>query len=289
MLTSKNPAKSRPLSANVKRLMRLARASPENEKVQKSGRQFSVKDLACCSKQGSLFMEAASMGFSMEDFAPLYMTSQVAGIFDVYFSTSNGVDNNDLFSLMQVPMLLKSPETVVEALYWIDDIIERAQEGENKSLLVSRAYDAEKLRLPPALEALPEEPNRNEDDLAYAYWLGYIYRCECLMHEESSRMVYGAFTEGIMREAYKRLLESPMGERDLVDSATDICGELDRLLVEKLWPEKQKRQQEKQEKECLRKGSGVKNKTLCGKRKEVHMQQGSKKTGSGREAGGQGG
>ena len=269
MQTSKNPAKSRPLSANVKRLMRLARASPENEKVQKSGRQFSVKDLACCSKQGSLFMEAASMGFSMEDFAPLYMTSQVAGIFDVYFSTSNGVDNNDLFSLMQVPMLLKSPETVVEALYWIDDIIERAQEGENKSLLVSRAYDAEKLR--------------------YAYWLGYIYRCECLMHEESSRMVYGAFTEAIMREAYKKLLESPMGERDLVDSAIDICGELDRLLVEKLWPEKQKRQQEKQEKECSRKGSGVKNKTLCGKRKEVHMQQGIKKTGSGREAGGQGG
>ena len=207
MQTSKNPAKSRPLSANVKRLMRLARASPENEKVQKSGRQFSVKDLACCSKQGSLFMEAASMGFSMEDFAPLYMTSQVAGIFDVYFSTSNGVDNNDLFGLMQVPMLLKSPETVVEALYWIDDIIERAQEGENKSLLVSRAYDAEKLRLPPALEALPEEPNRNVDDLAYAYWLGYIYRCECLMHEESSRMVYGAITEAIMREAYKKMLE----------------------------------------------------------------------------------
>lgn len=256
MQTSRNPAKSRPLSANVKRLMRLSRASPKNEKVKKAGREFSVKDLACCGKQGSLFMEAASMGFSMEDFAPLYMTSQLAGIFDVYFSTSNSVENDDLFSLLRVPMLLKSPAAIVEALYWIDDIIERAEEGENKSLLISKAYDAEKLRLPPALEALPKEPNRNVDDLAYAYWLGYIYRCESLMHEESSRMVYGAFTEEIMRQAYRNLLVKPMGELDLVESAIDICEVLDRFLVEKLWPEKKKEEKKKQEKECERREGG---------------------------------
>ena len=252
MYTSRNPAKSRPLSANVKRLMRLARASPQNKNVVKVGRQFSIRDLAYCNKQGSLFMEAASMGFSMQDFAPLYMTSQIAGIFDVYFSTSNGVGSNELFDLIQIPMLLKSPETVVEALYWIDDIIDRAQDGENKSLLISRAYEAETLKLPPALAELPEEPNRNVDELAYAYWLGYIYRCECLMHEESSRMVYGAFTEEIMREAYRQLLASPMGERDLVDTAVAICEELDRFLVEKLWPEKKRRERQKQEKEMER-------------------------------------
>ena len=252
MQTSRNPAKSRPLSANVKRLMRLSRASPKNTAVQKSGRQFSVKDLACCAKQGSLFMEAASMGIGMEEFAPLYMESQVAGIFDVYFSTSNNAEGSGLFALLQVPMLLKSPETVVEALYWIDDIISRAEEGENKSLLVSRAYDAETLRLPPAPEALPNEPNRNVDELAYAYWLGYIYRCESLMHEESSRMVYGAFPEGIMREAYKRLLESQDADCDLSDCAVGICEELDRFLVEKLWPEQEKQARERQEKECAR-------------------------------------
>jgi len=252
MYTSRNPAKSRPLSANVKRLMRLARASPQNRNVVKVGRQFSIRDLAYCNKQGSLFMEAASMGFSMQDFAPLYMTSQIAGIFDVYFSTSNGVGSNELFDLIQIPMLLKSPETVVEALYWIDDIIERAEEGENKSLLISQAYDAETLKLPPALAELPDEPNRNVDELAYAYWLGYIYRCECLMHEESSRMVYGAFTEEIMREAYKKLLASPMAECDLVDSAVAICEELDRFLVEKLWPEKKRRDRQRQEKEVER-------------------------------------
>ena len=252
MYTSKNPARSRPLSANVKRLMRLARASPKNKNVVKVGREFSIRDLACCNKQGSLFMEAASMGFSMRDFAPLFMTSQIAGIFDVYFSTSNGMGGNDLFDLLQIPLLLKNPETVVEALYWIDDIIERAGDAENKSLLISKAYDAETLKLPPALKELPEEPNRDEDDLAYAYWLGYIYRCECLMHEESSRMVYGAFSEEIMREAYNKLLESPMGQRDLVDSALDICGELDHFLVEKLWPEKKKRERRKQEIEMAR-------------------------------------
>lgn len=252
MDTSKNPSRSRPLSANVKRLMRLARASPQNSDVVKVGRVFTVRDLAYCEKQGRLFMEAASMGLSMRDFAPRYMTSQIAGIFDSYFSTSNRVGNNDFFELLRMPVLLKSPEAVVEALYWIDDIIERAGEDTNKSLLISKAYEAETLRLPPALKGLPAEPNRNVDELAYAYWLGYIYRCECLMHEESSRMVYGAFTEEIMREAYRKLLESPMGQNDLSDSALEICAELDRFLVEKLWPEKKKQQRRRQKKELER-------------------------------------
>lgn len=59
MQASRNPAKSRPLSANVKRLMRLARASPQNSNVIKVQRQFSQRDLAYCHKQGNLFMEAA--------------------------------------------------------------------------------------------------------------------------------------------------------------------------------------------------------------------------------------
>ena len=65
-------------------------------------------------------------------------------------------------------------------------------------------------------------------------------------------MVYGACSEEIMREAYKNLLTSPMGQRDLADSAVEICEELDRFLVERLWPEKRKRQRKKQEKEVER-------------------------------------
>ena len=249
---SRDPSKSQPLTANVKRLMRLARASPRNANVIKVAKPFSQRDLAYCHKQGNLFMEAASMGFTMEDFAPLYMNSQMAGVFDVSFAAANGMENDELSNLLRIPLLLKSPETIVEALYWIDDIIANADDGENKSLLLSQAYGAERLRLPPKLAALPEEPNRDVDELSYAYWLGYIYRCECLLHEESSRMVYGAFSESIMREAYERLLRSPLGQYDLIDSAAAICAELDRLLVEKIWPAKKKQQRQLQEKEIER-------------------------------------
>ena len=72
------------------------------------------------------------------------------------------------------------------------------------------------------------------------------------MHEESSRMVYGAFTEEIMREEYTKLLESPLGEKNLTDSAIEICEGLDRFLVEILWPEKKKQQRKKQAQELER-------------------------------------
>lgn len=249
---SRNPAKSRPLSANVKRLMHLARAAPQNSSVIKVAKEFAERDLAYCHKQGNLFMEAASMGFSMEDFAPMFMNSQMAGVFDVSFSAANGMENDKLSNILRVPILLKNPEAIVEALYWVDDIISQARMDDNKSLLLSQAYVADHLRLPPALKNLPEEPNRDVGALSYAYWLGFIYRCECLLHEESSRMVYGAFQEPIMREAYGQLLQSPLGQNDLLDSATDICAVLDRLLVEKIWPAKKKQHCYLQEREQAR-------------------------------------
>ena len=79
------------------------------------------------------------------------------------------------------------------------------------------------------------------DELLYAYWLGYIYRCECIMHDESSRMVYSAFTEDIMRDAYKNIVSSPLNDKDLSDCAKEICVELDRLLVEEIWPQRKHR------------------------------------------------
>ncbi len=260
MPTSRNPAKSRPLSANVKRLMRLARASPQNSRVIKVTRSFKARDLAYCRKQGELFMEAASMGFSMDDFAPRYMNSQLAGVFNVSFASTAGMENDELSNLLRIPLLLKSPETIVEALYWIDDIISRAEDGQNKSLLLSQAYEAERLWLPPALAELPEEPNRNVDELAYAYWLGYIYRCECLLHEESSRMVYGAFDEAVMRMAYQELVRSPLGQYDLTDSAVEICTQLDRLLVETIWPARSREAKRLQEREIDRPETGGKGK-----------------------------
>ena len=186
------------------------------------------------------------------DTANSVATSQMAGVFDASFSSSAVMDNENLSNFLQIPVLLKSPELIVESLYWIDDIISRAQEGDNKSLLITEAYQAERLKLPQALAELPAEQNRNIADLSYAYWLGFIYRCECLLHEESSRMVYGAFTEKIMRAAYDRLMASPLADENLVDIAETICSDLDRLLVEKIWPTEEKKQQQRQAAELKR-------------------------------------
>ena len=48
MFIVKNPAKSRPLSANVRRLMKMARESPLNPNVEKIEREFTARDLAYC-------------------------------------------------------------------------------------------------------------------------------------------------------------------------------------------------------------------------------------------------
>lgn len=233
---SRDPAKSRPLSANVKRMMWLERAAPRNHNVLNADRSFTDNDHIYCHKQGELFMEAAAMGFTMPDFAPLYMTSQLAGVIDYSFSSSNGVDTA-LSGLLQIPVLLQNPRTIVESLYWIDDIISRAKETDNKSLLLSQAYEADMKHTPKALLDLPDTENSNIDDLSYAYWLGYIYRCECILHDESSRMVYSAFDEKTMSKAYTDILNSPINDRDLSECAKEICSDLDRLLVEKIWPE----------------------------------------------------
>lgn len=252
MTSSRDPAKSRPLSANVKRLMQLSRASPQNEKVMKASRFYSARDLAYCHNQGTIFMEAAAMGISMDEFAPLYMNSQMAGVFDVSFSVAGGMENDELSNLLRIPLLLKSPDSIVEALYWIDGIVSNADEGQNKSLLLSQAYEAEKLKLPDKLKGLPGKENKNIDDLSYAYFLGYIYRYECLLHEESSRMVYGAFDEGVMRKAYDKYISSPLSEGDLAACAIDICRDLDRMLVEEIWPAEEEKKRVRQAKEMSR-------------------------------------
>ena len=54
------------------------------------------------------------------------------------------------------------------------------------------------------------------------------------------------------KAAYEELLKSPLGEANLVDSAVEICSELDRLLVEKIWPAKAKQQEKRQIRESER-------------------------------------
>lgn len=250
MKSVKNPARSRPLSANVRRLMKMARESPPNPRVEKVERPFSARDLAYCDMQGNIFMAAMDLGYTMDEFAPIYMNSQLAGVIDYSFSVAGGMETDDLTGFLQIPMLLQSPQLIVEVVMWLNEIVSRMDPGESANLAVvqaclsdeeestveERLADEEKPtkmeeRLSEATESVDEEALA--DAYEYAYWLGYIYRCECHMHDESSRMVYGAFGEGLMRDFYSQLAFDE--DVALMDCAPEICRRLDMLLAGKLW------------------------------------------------------
>lgn len=242
-ITIKNPAKARPLSANVRRLMTMARESPLNPDVEKITRSFNERDLAYCDMQGSIFMAAVDRGVGMDIFAPLYMTSQLAGVMDHSFSVAGGMEEDSLSGLLQVPMLLKSPETIVDVVIWLNNIVSRLDKGKSANQAVVEACIREDAASPPAtieveIGEAPEQIDIESltDEYEYAYWLGYIYRYECLLHDESSRMVYGAFSEEFMRDTYRQMFAGDTGEEvTLAECADEICRRLDSLLIGRLW------------------------------------------------------
>ena len=242
-ITIKNPAKARPLSANVRRLMTMAREAPMNPEVEKIDRRFTERDLAYCDMQGNIFMAAIDRGVPMEVFAPLYMTSQLAGVMDHSFSVAGGMETDDLSGLLQVPMLLKSPEMLVDVVIWLNNIVSRLDKGKSANQAVVEACIREDAASSPAtieveVGQAPEEIDIESltDQYEYAYWLGYIYRYECLLHDESSRMVYGAFSEKFMRDTYEQMFAGDAGEGiALVECAEEICRRLDSLLIGRLW------------------------------------------------------
>ena len=242
-ITINNPAKARPLSANVRRLMTMAREAPMNPEVEKIDRRFTERDLAYCDMQGNIFMAAIDRGVPMEVFAPLYMTSQLAGVMDHSFSVAGGMETDDLSGLLQVPMLLKSPEMLVDVVIWLNNIVSQLDKGKSANQAVVEACIREDAASSPAtieveVGQAPEEIDieRLTDEYEYAYWLGYIYRYECLLHDESSRMVYGAFSEKFMRDTYEQMFAGDAGEGiALVECAEEICRRLDSLLIGRLW------------------------------------------------------
>ena len=247
MKSVKNPAQSRPLSRNVRRLMKMARESPANPDVEKIQREFTARDLAYCDMQGTIFMAAIDRGIPMDQFAPVYMNSQLAGVIDYSFSVTGGMETDDISEFLRIPVLLKSPQLIVDVVMWLDSIVKGAVPGESINMAVVKACLSDD-GIPAVTEQIDQEMNKKQDSMSpglpsdekaladlyeYAYWLGYIYRCECHMHDESSRMVYGAFDEKFMREFYQQL--SLDDEMSLIDCAPEICRRLDVLLVGKLW------------------------------------------------------
>ena len=245
MRSVKNPARSRPLSRNVRRLMKMARESPMNPEVEKIEREFTARDLAYCDMQGNIFMAAIDRGIPMEEFAPVYMNSQLAGVIDYSFSVAGGMETDDISEFLRIPVLLKSPQLIVDVVMWLDQVVSGVDPGESANMAVVKAclddgtiqetsqdtiqdWNGDR-----SSDALPTDERALADLYEYAYWLGYIYRCECHMHDESSRMVYGAFNEKFMRDFYHQL--SLDNDTALIDCAPEICRRLDVLLVGKLW------------------------------------------------------
>lgn len=245
MRSVKNPARSRPLSRNVRRLMKMARESPMNPEVEKIEREFTARDLAYCDMQGNIFMAAIDRGIPMEEFAPVYMNSQLAGVIDYSFSVAGGMETDDISEFLRIPVLLKSPQLIVDVVMWLDQVVSGVDPGESANMAVVKAClddgtiqetsqdTIQDGNVDRSSDALPTDERALADLYEYAYWLGYIYRCECHMHDESSRMVYGAFNEKFMRDFYHQL--SLDNDTALIDCAPEICRRLDVLLVGKLW------------------------------------------------------
>lgn len=245
-MSVKNPAKSRPLSRNVKRLMRMARESPLNPDVEKIEREFTERDLAYCDMQGSIFMAAVDRDIPMSEFAPVFMNSQLAGVIDYSFSCAGGMEEDDISNYLRMPVLLKSPSIIVDTVMWLNRIVSGVDPGESMNLAIVKALNDEtddetpdelpgQARDSPLPTGVPDI-RKLADEYEYAYWLGYVYRCECHLHDESSRMVYGAFSEAFMRDFYGKLAFNE--EVSLVECAPEICRRLDALLVGKLWRKK---------------------------------------------------
>lgn len=243
MYIIKNPAKSRPLSANVKRLMKMERESALNPNVKKIGRAVTARDLLYCDMQGNIFMAALDRRLSIADFAPVYMTSQLAGVIDHHFSVDGGREIDNISVFLQMPLLLKSPETMVDVVVWLNDIVAKMTPEDTANLAVVREFlNEESIHGAPAYSEIASFAEDGEevsvdalaDEYEYAYWLGYIYRYECFLHDESSRMVYGAFNETFMRKTYNQMAES-LQSVSLAQCAGEICQRLDMLLVGNLW------------------------------------------------------
>lgn len=235
--TIKNPAKSRPLSSNVRRLMKLARESPDNPEVRKADRSFGPREQAYCDMQGNIFMAALDRSIPVSTFAPIFMRSQLAGVIDYSFSVAGGMEEDDLSEYLKIPMLVHSPQLLVDVVMWLDDIVHHTEEGISASMAVIKACledspeGTQTMALPDA--QLPMDEKELADLYEYAYFLGFMYRCDCLLHDESSRMVFGAFSEKDMHDFYLNLPDRK--EMSLLEQAPAICRKLDAQLVGKLW------------------------------------------------------
>ena len=178
-------------------------------------RSFADGEEEYCRLQGEIFREAVKKGHDLESFSEMFMTSRLATKIDYSFFRPGKVD--------AVGVMMGDPAMVVGTLYEVDRIVKNLEDGSDPGQAVM-AVDWGHLR-----ETEGATPTLDKSEAAYAFWLGFIYRCECLIHEESSRMVYGAFPEPVMRGVHEG---KPSDETGLtMAKALEICTGLDAMFV----------------------------------------------------------
>ena len=128
--------------------------------------------------------------------------------------------------------MLKSPELIVDALLWIEGIVTKKDTSETaRSALInalSRGESSDDSLMAISDTVLPMGIGELTAKYEYAYWLGYIYRYESLLHEEASRMVYAVLEEPFMRKTFAQM---DFGDINLSDCAREICQRLDQLIL----------------------------------------------------------
>ena len=83
-------------------------------------------------------MEAAFKGRPMSEFAPMWMNSQIAGLFDVSFAAAGGMETDTFSNILKIPLLLKTPGTIVDTLYWVDEVV---RDQDNKAMALYQAIE----------------------------------------------------------------------------------------------------------------------------------------------------
>ena len=186
------------------------------DEIETISREITEHDLYYCHLQGMIFRTAAEQKISMGWFSRKYMYSRVT--MRMESECAQAGTRKGLELTFSSPLSMNSPETIVEMVLRLDRLPER-KAGEKKlsELMASGELDL--------TETDVERSEMENPD--YAYWLGYVYRYEAFLHDESSRNIFERLKESFMREFYDRI--SKTGNIQLPEHAAQICQRIDAM------------------------------------------------------------
>ena len=189
-------------------------------KVEKIPRNFTEHDHVYCDMQGQIFRAGINMGVRIRQFTDAFMMSRVTAVMDYDCSRTAGSEENVFNSLI----LMEEPRAVADLVMMMTRI--PARKAGDRTIQEMLKEDGT-LKLDARFEPTSDE----RDDPVYAYWLGYIYRYECLLRSECSLDIYARYSEELLHDFYVQA--SSAGEMRLPEDAAEICSRIERMRTEK--------------------------------------------------------